>query len=240
MTTIGILETGIPPEDLIDRYPRYPKMFEDLLRPHMPEAEFVTYDLLSGPCPTDPKQHDGWLVTGSPAGVYEHPPWMGALVTLIQASVAGRIPLVGVCFGHQVIAHALGGQVQKSDRGWGIGVHDYMTHTGETLRLNAMHQDQVTAPPPDAVTWVSSDFCPHAGLMVGGNGGGVPRVLTLQPHPEFSPDFERDLILQRRGGKIPAKVADMALETLDGLSHIADADQVAAKMAVVFRSACDA
>jgi GMP synthase-like glutamine amidotransferase len=98
--------------------------------------------------------------------------------------------MVGVCFGHQLIAQALGGTVRKSEKGWGIGRHVYDVAPGngivegERIALVASHQDQVIVPPPGATTILSSNFTEHAGLLYPGG-----TTLSVQPHPEFSVDY---------------------------------------------------
>ena len=122
---IGILETGRPPEELAGRHASYPGMFEAMLKAVAPEATFSAHAAIDGDVPTDPASADAWLITGSRHGVYDRLPWMEPLNDLIRSAYAKRIPLVGICFGHQAIADALGGEVVKSDKGWGLGVHEY-------------------------------------------------------------------------------------------------------------------
>lgn len=228
---LGILEVGKVPADLQNQYAPYPQMFEDLLRPHTPDLSVTVYDLLDrDPVPTDPTLEDGWLITGSPRGAYDDDPWIAPLEDFIRAAHTLQKPLVGICFGHQIIAQALGGVVQKSDKGWGAGLHSYtvtpdFADDGTTIQINAMHQDQVIETPADATVWASSDFCPHAGLLIGDH------IFTLQPHPEFDPAYEAALINARYDTLIPKAVADPALASLAGLETVTDATRVAAWMA---------
>ena len=86
--------------------------------------DYTTYEVREGKLPSAPEEQDGYIVTGSPAGVYDDLPWIEPLKTfLVQAK--GKAKLVGICFGHQIMAEAFGGRVEKSDRGWGIGLHRY-------------------------------------------------------------------------------------------------------------------
>jgi GMP synthase-like glutamine amidotransferase len=116
---LAILETGRPPADLEPRFGDYPAMFSRLLGP---EFEIGSFDVQAGQFP-DPSAHGAVLITGSPAGVYDDLPWIPPLLEFIRA--AGGAKMVGVCFGHQAIAQALGGNVVKSDKGWGTGLHRY-------------------------------------------------------------------------------------------------------------------
>src|SRR5690349_14343646 len=118
---LAIFETGRPPGDLAARFGDYPAMFAALLGEGF---EIDRFDVAAGDYPASPEAHDGYLITGSPAGVYEDDPWIAELATFIKR-VKGRAKLVGICFGHQIMAEALGGHVEKADKGWGVGLHNY-------------------------------------------------------------------------------------------------------------------
>lgn len=143
---LAILETGAPPDDLVERYGDYPAMFRRLLLGEGDSAE--TFDVTAGRLPADPSAFDACLVTGSSAGVYDPLPWIAPLKAFLTAA-SGRTALVGVCFGHQVMAEAFGGRVIKSPTGWGVGLHRYETRPGgwlsdlPALAVAASHQDQV-------------------------------------------------------------------------------------------------
>lgn len=213
---IGIIETGRPPEALQGEHGSYPDMFVRLLGRENPEFAFTTFAAIDGEVPSDPKSCDGWLITGSRHGVYERLPWMAKLSELIRSAVAAKVPVVGICFGHQIMADALGGKVEKSDRGWGIGLHEYTVKApagapGDvpaTITVPAVHQDQVVALPPGATVVAASDFCPYAAIAYDDTG------LSFQGHPEFSEAYQRDLIAARRDTIIPAPVADAGLASL--------------------------
>jgi GMP synthase-like glutamine amidotransferase len=209
---IAILETGAPPSDLAPAHGRYPQMFRRLLG-----EGFDTrgVDVRHRP-PPDPGDFDGVIVTGSPAGVYDDEPWIGRLLDWI-ATARGRTRLVGVCFGHQAMAQALGGRVEKSDKGWGVGLHSYRVISTEPwmqpslpeIAIPVSHQDQVIEKPADARVILSSDFTPFAGLAWGDD------AVSMQCHPEFSPAFAGALAELRRD-RIGADRVDPALETLKG------------------------
>src|SRR6185503_14002824 len=135
---VTILETGRAPGRLSEDYPRYPDMFVSLLSNADENLTFETIAVIDGASPPDPAQCEAVLITGSPAGVYDATPWMDPMRSFVREAFATRTPMVGVCFGHQIIADAMGGVVRKSEKGWGVGRHTYeiterrpwMTHAG--------------------------------------------------------------------------------------------------------------
>lgn len=201
---IGILQTGhVPPS--LEEMGDYDEMFARLLAGR--GFDFVSYDVEGGTVPEDPLECDGWLITGSKHGAYEDHPWIPPLEALIRKIHAAGVPLVGVCFGHQIIAQALGGKVAKHPGGWSVGRKIYRIE-GEELPLNAWHQDQVTELPPEAEVVGESDFCRYAALSYGG------RIFTVQPHPEYGGDFIGGLIAERGPGVVPQDLLDTATGTL--------------------------
>ncbi len=150
---IGILETGAPPDPLKPAFGDYPAMFERLLGDGF---DYAVFDVPAGGFPDRPEACDAYVVTGSAAGVYDPLPWIAPLETFLRQA-KGRAALVGVCFGHQIMAQAFGGRVVKSDRGWGVGLHTYRVldrrpwmDEAETVSVPASHQDQVVELPPGA------------------------------------------------------------------------------------------
>lgn len=190
---LAILETGTPPAALEQRFGRYPAMFEALLG-----LEARTYDVAAGALPPDVGRHDAYLVTGSPAGVYDDLPWIPKLATFLRAA-KGRARLVGICFGHQIMAEAFGGRVEKSAKGWGAGLHSYpivarpwWMDDVPLVSAPASHQDQVVRQPPGAEITACSPFTPYAGLAWTDGS-----AISFQFHPEFSPEFAKALIAER-------------------------------------------
>ncbi len=187
----------------MDAHGDYDDMCKALLGRTPNEAK--TYAILDNIFPETLDIYDLFIITGSPHGVYEDHDWIAPLERLIRRAYAKNIKMLGLCFGHQIMAQALGGKVIKSEKGFGIGVMDYnLAQAGtlaQTISLCAWHQDQVITPPKDAITIASSDFCPHAGLRY------ANKALSFQPHPEFSKDFVQDLIHLRRGNTIDEDMA---------------------------------
>ena len=203
---IGILATGHAPDRLKTDLGDYPAMFTTLLDGH--GFTFETWDIENQQFPQSVSQADGWLITGSRHGVYENHPWIKPLETFVRQAYETHIPMVGVCFGHQIIAQALGGTVTKFSGGWNIGHTDY-TFEGAPLALNAWHQDQVTQIPADARVIGQNNFCENAFLLYGN------RAFTLQAHPEFEAEFIEGLARTRAPGVVPTDLIEAAYEALD-------------------------
>jgi len=208
MTKIAILKTGAPPPALAETHGDYPTMFGAVLGDGL-----TTFDVQAGELP-DPAAFDGAVITGSSAGVYEDHAWLPPLFDWIRAA-KGRTRLVGVCFGHQAMAQALGGEVRKSEKGWGVGLHRYDVLTAEpwmvpphrSVAVPASHQDQVQTLPPGARVTMASAFTPFGGLAWGDD------AISMQFHPEFTPAYAADLAEGRRG-RIDPPVVDRALTSL--------------------------
>jgi GMP synthase-like glutamine amidotransferase len=202
---IGILQTGHAPDAVRPDHGDYPDLFQRLLAGQ--GFTFRTFAVVDGQFPAGPGDADGWLITGSRFGAYEDHPWIPPLEDLIRAIRAAGKPLVGICFGHQIIAQALGGKVEKFAGGWSVGRTEY-DFGGETVALNAWHQDQVTVRPDGAQVCATSDFCENAALVYG------DRIFTVQAHPEFHRGFTADLIEKRGRGLVPDPLLDAATDRL--------------------------
>ncbi|MDB5456436.1 MAG: glutamine amidotransferase class-I [Caulobacter sp.] len=211
---IGLLETGEPPVALQPAFGRYGTMFQTLLGPG---HAYRTFDVQAGILPAAPRACDAYVITGSSAGVYDDLPWIAPLTDFLRAA-KGQVPLVGVCFGHQIMAEAFGGQVLKSDRGWGVGLHAYDIQAAEPwmdaldpVAIPASHQDQVVILPPGARVAAGNAFTPYGVLVYGDQP-----AISMQFHPEFEPAYAAALIEARRGDRYTDAQADAALETLRG------------------------
>jgi GMP synthase-like glutamine amidotransferase len=215
---IGILQTGLAPDALSD-LGDYPDMFARLLDGN--GFTFRTYRVLEGQFPAHVTDCDGWLITGSRHGAYEDHPWIPPLEQFIRDSFAAHVPMVGICFGHQIIAQAMGGKVEKFAGGWAVGAQDY-DFGGTSLTLNAWHQDQVTQAPAGAKVVASNDFCANAALL-------YDHAFTVQAHPEFRPEFIDGLMKTRGKGVVPdALMAEAATRLTKPLQDQTMAAQIAA------------
>ena len=211
---IGILQTGAPPEPLAARFPSYSHMFQQLLGTN--GDTFSTYDVRAGGFPDRVDAEDAYVITGSSAGVYDDLPWIEPLKDFLVAAQGRGLKLVGVCFGHQIMAEAFGGKVIKSPKGWGVGLATYDVHEHEpwmddatAIAVPVSHQDQVVELPPAARVIAGSDFTPCGALAYTDQP-----AISFQQHPEFAPEYARTLIEARRGTRYDDAQADAAIESL--------------------------
>jgi GMP synthase-like glutamine amidotransferase len=212
---IGIFQAAPENPALTPKHGSEADNFIDLLAVTDSSLTFRIYYSLAGESPDHVDDCDAYLITGSPHGVYDQLDYMHNIGNFAHAAVQKK-PFIGVCFGHQLLAHAFGGKVEKSDKGWGVGIHRYeITDRPDWLDLEinglqtiAMHQDQVTFSPPGAKVIAGSSFCPNGLLQFAEN------VLTLQTHPEMKEGKARDLI-DIRSEKIGAAKSAEALKSLE-------------------------
>ncbi len=193
---ICILETDIIRPELIDQYESYGRMFQQLFDRQPIAAEFKVYNVVEGHYPPDSEQYDAYLVTGSKADSFGNDPWIETLKSYLLERYQRGDKLLGICFGHQILALLLGGKAERAEQGWGLGVHRYrmtekpqwMSPDLEELDMLISHQDQVTQLPENATLLASSEFCPIASYCIG------DQVLCFQGHPEFVHDYSRALL----------------------------------------------
>jgi GMP synthase-like glutamine amidotransferase len=214
---LSILLAGENPDLLRARFGSYAQKFENMLAPVDNSFTFETIRVLDGEQIPDPAHLQGVIVTGSAKGVYDDVPWMEPLREAIRDLYAAGVPMLGICFGHQVMAEALGGTVTKSAKGWGLGRHvyelngapEYISHPSGRLAVAASHQDQVIVAPATARTFLSSPFTPNAGLTYA-NGA----AMSMQPHPEFEIDYSAAIFELRRNNPLSDKEVERAVDTL--------------------------
>ncbi|MGB4072801.1 amidotransferase [Pseudomonas sp.] len=197
---ICILETDVLRPELIDQYQSYGRMFEQLFARQPIAAEFKVYNVMEGRYPPDNEHYDAYLVTGSKADSFGTDAWIQTLKTYLLERYNRGDKLLGVCFGHQLLALLLGGKAGRAEQGWGVGVHRYqmankpswMSPDLQELSMLISHQDQVTQLPGNATLLASSEFCPIASYCIG------DQVLCFQGHPEFVHDYSRALLEARQ------------------------------------------
>lgn len=195
----------------------YPEMFGALFGKHF---NLIPYDVCNGVWPASLQECDAYLCTGSRWSVYEDVSWIHDLKSFVRSAYETRTPFIGICFGHQMMAEALGGKVAKSEYGWGVGIRaveftnlePWMQPQQTTLHLHYMHQDQVLRLPQDSVVLAQSEHCPVAAFRVG------ETMFGIQAHPEFTNDYSAALLADR----IARIGADRVAEAQASLSYPTD------------------
>jgi len=197
---LGILKTDQVRPEWVSEFGEYPDMFIGLLQQADPGLEFRVYDVEHGQYPAEIDEVDAYLITGSKSSVYDDKPWIATLMDFVRELDRRRKKLVGICFGHQLVAQALGGKTEKSAKGWGVGLHTH--HFSEvpswsdekdmSFDILVSHQDQVVINAAGAQVLAGSEFCENAVCQVGNH------ILTFQGHPEFVPEYSREIMEFRR------------------------------------------
>ena len=203
----GLLPEGIP---------NHESMFFNLFRPINPDLTFDIYRVMDGELPEQFESETLYLIPGSNNAAYDDLPWIQALQEWIRKATVQKVPLVGICFGHQLIAQALGGCVEHYAGGWGVGIRESQILDEQLrtyfpdgrLRLIVNHHDQVMQLPEGAKPLATSNFCHYEGFRIGHH------ILTFQGHPEFPVDYERHLILNHSENEDDT-IKQQALKTLE-------------------------
>ena len=203
---IGILQVDSVRPEYRARHGDYPDMFTELLSGADAAVSTRIYDVVNGDYPGDIDECAGYLITGSRDSVYDDLPWLPELIEFVGELLTRRVKLVGICFGHQLIAHYFGGKVTKANQGWAVGVHRsqvlppvegqqrpyWLDEQAASIAILSSHKDQFVKLPDGARLYATNDFCPNAGFVIGDS------VLTIQGHPEFSKSYSQALMEHRR------------------------------------------
>jgi GMP synthase-like glutamine amidotransferase len=212
---IGLLGCDDAPERLRHIAGGYRDMFEALLKPHVPALELEWFDVVKGELPARPETCDAYICTGSRYSAYEEQGWLAALKNYVRQLHEARKPFVGICFGHQLLAQALGGEVAPAEQGWGVGIHEmqivrpepWMAPAQSRMKLQYMHADQVQRMPQGSVVLAAAPHCPVAMFRVG------ETMLGIEGHPEFPAAYVEALVRSREE-RIGAARAQAALASL--------------------------
>ena len=231
---VAILLAGHTNKAMARHFRDYHDMFTILFQ-GLPNGEgfrFTTLAVVDDIFPNHLDDYDGYLISGSAYGVYDDAPFIARLIDLIQQIHQAKKPLFGVCFGHQIIAHALGGQAQKWDNGWVLGTievtltklpdwvreKDCIDAKDNKINLIHVHQDQVTKLPRGATLIGTASHCKNAAFIIGDT------VFAVQGHPEFDAPYTDALVglLEDRAGESHVKAARESLSTHHDGMRVAD------------------
>jgi GMP synthase-like glutamine amidotransferase len=190
---VGLLEC----DDVVGRFPEVKGGYREMFAALLPGFSFRYYAAHRGQLPSSPAECDAWIATGSKYSVYEKHPWIEELAAFIRGT---EKPFVGICFGHQMLAHAMGGEVAKAKQGWGVGIlpleilakEPWMAPPMKQLRIQHMHQDQVLRLPEKSVVLGRSPHCEVGMFRIG------ETMLGIEGHPEFTVEYGAALINARR------------------------------------------
>ena len=197
---IGILKADSAPRQFQPTHGDYPEMIVQVLADGASQldldADFETWDVERGCYPASSDDCDAYVITGSRKSVYDDEPWIATLADYIRELHAARKKLVGLCFGHQLVAEALGGSTQVAEVGWCVGVHNsrfmqrpwFVEADVDDYNLVVSHRDQVVRLPEDAKLLAVGQACPNSMFTVGDH------ILAMQGHPEFTRAFSRCLL----------------------------------------------
>lgn len=210
MLNIGLLEC----DDVVGRFPSIQGGYREMFTALLPDAKFRYYEAHRGILPASPAECDAWICTGSKYSAYDQDAWIEHLANFIRG-VSGKRPFVGICFGHQMLARAMGGEVAKASQGWGVGVlkvellkqEPWMQPPRDEIRIHHMHQDQVQKLPKDSVVLGRSPHCEVGMFRVGDS------MLGIEGHPEFTAEFS-EAVIRARVERIGAERSKAALESV--------------------------
>ncbi len=204
---IAVLMTNTDESEFAQARPKDGEKFTTMIHSVRPEWDVTVFPVKDGVFPPEGARFDGWVIGGSPASVHDKDPWVGELFDLIRKLVAEGQPVFGACFGHQAIALALGGDVDKNPGGWVFGLVETEIE-GVAMKLYGSHFEQVVALPPDAVVLGGNPDCPVGSFAIPG------RVMTTQYHPEMSHGFITDLV-EEYADALPPEVVARARGSLE-------------------------
>lgn len=213
---IGLLLCDHVREEFLDIQGDYPDMFQALL----PQLDFEVIEVCRNQFPAKVEDFDAYLATGSRFSVYDELEWIAQLKVFVRDLQRAGKPYIGVCFGHQMLAEALGGQVKKADTGWAVGIHSLEIHQQESwmeptvrkMNLLMMCQDQVVRLPEGSTILASAKQCPVGMFKIGKN------MLGIQAHPEFSRDYDQAL-MEARFDRMGIDTVKAGIESLAQTIH---------------------
>lgn len=234
--TIHILLCDTFPGLLPPYIPSYTSMFTKLFDSIQPEIQYRVYRTMDGELPGLNTPSGLYLITGCNLSAYDRIDWIQRLLKWIKQANECQAKLTGICFGHQCIAQALGGKVERAPQGWGTGLREsqvidstaLLYFPDQTMHLLYNHHDQVVNLPKNATLVATSTFCPIESFRIGHH------ILTFQGHPEYIPEYSRHL-LENVAANEPLEVRQAALNSLTKQPH---QGRIVAQMLLDFANAC--
>ncbi len=212
---VAILQCDSVLDKFQPQFGDYPEMISGMFADSNASLLFDTFDCRLDKFPDDIDIYDFYITTGSKSSVYDDSDWIRQVITFIKKLNHHKKKFIGICFGHQLIAMACNGKVEKSNKGWGIGVAENhifkkpsgVKETPVTINILASHQDQIIKLPEDTTVIAGNAFCPNFIVQWGNN------FLSIQGHPEWNREYSRALINDRRA-LIPAGRIQSGLDSL--------------------------
>jgi len=228
--TIGLLLCDHLDPEVVEALEDYTELYPRVLGPV--GIELRIYEVTRGEFPGSTDECEGWIVSGSRRSAYEDEGWIHQVGAFIRQIVASQRPLLGICFGHQLIALSLGGEVAQAEAGWGVGAKTFdlvatapwLDPAADRFRILMSHKDQVLRLPDGAELLAGADYCPVGAYRIG------EHVFCVQGHPEFVPELSR-MLIERRRPVLGDEVADAGLASLE---EPADRELMAAWIARFF------
>ncbi|KAF7860386.1 hypothetical protein EAF04_008512 [Stromatinia cepivora] len=210
---IAILECDTPFPNTNAKYNGYGGVFTSLLErgattltPPIPVSslQITSYDVATLQEYPTLSSIDAILISGSRFAAYDSEPWIVKLVAFVQRILEqGRVRVVGICFGHQIVGRAMGMRVQRNERGWELSVTAVeLTGKGkeifglESLNIFQVHKDMVYEYPEEVEQLAYTDKCATQGMYIKG------RLMTMQGHPEFTKEIVREVLEARHASGI--------------------------------------
>ncbi|MDR2921607.1 MAG: type 1 glutamine amidotransferase [Tannerella sp.] len=194
--TLNILLCNAFSGTLSEEIPSHASLFINLFDSVNSKLTYRIYDAYNNEFPQNLNSDQIYIIAGHNSSLYEEKAWIKNLFSFIRGAHAMKVPLVGINFGHLAIAHALGGKVASSEKGWGAGIRESQIvdpvarryFSANQLTLHYLHYNQVTQLPRGAVRFATSDFCKNEGFTLNSH------ILSFQGHPEYTDSTTRYLI----------------------------------------------
>jgi len=211
---IGLLICDQVKEKYRSEFGDYPEMFTALF----PDYTFVNYRVYLGEFPERVEDCSAYMATGATHSAYDDLEWITKTKSFIRDIYKANSYFIGFCFGHQLMAEALGGKVEKATVGWCVGVHrfkvfqqrDWMKPALDAVNFLMMCQDQVVKLPAQGHSVAGNQDCPNAIMQIG------DRMISVQGHPEFVKAYNeklmRDRIKRIGEDKVTRGIASLEME----------------------------